>query len=202
MYIQGQVLRRLGGTKPVVVIKSYDIFSDTIRVKYLGCGVIDKASSKKFCLYEYDLTCEERYQRDRILEEFSIEPEGEMNMATTKLYEVKNTLSNTIRFATKLAVNSDGLWVMEDKSTKEVFTTRKEHAEEVMPYTIDVSFENNSRRYSYFAEKGQYSVGDFFIASSREGEFKMVRVDEVDTKSRSATKDFKPLGKINVDKVV
>ena len=115
------------------------------------------------------------------------------------LYEVNDGKSKS--FAHKLATNSEGLWVMEEKGTGKVFTADKATVEEVMPYTISIQFPTSDSHYSYFAEKGKFKKGDFFIIGRANSGFAIVRVTDVDTKSKKATKDFTPMAKLNIDKL-
>lgn len=115
------------------------------------------------------------------------------------LYEVK--FEDTIVFATKLAVNSNGFWVMEEKSTGKVFTARKEDVEEVTPYTVDLVFHNGQTTYSYLSEAGKYEKGDIVIMpgyNSPSPQFAFIV--GVDTKSKKATRELKPIGRLTVDK--
>jgi hypothetical protein len=113
------------------------------------------------------------------------------------LYEVTEA-TGTI-FATKLATNSEGLWVMEERGTGRVFTSDKSKVEEVMPYTIGIKFLKSesfvdSKEYSYFAQKGKFAVGDTFLFNDS-----IAWVSAVDTKSKSATKEFTPTIKIKTE---
>lgn len=111
--------------------------------------------------------------------------EGEKAMEEI-LYEV--SLDGKTVFAKKLTVNSGGLWVMEAKGTGEVFTANKDDCTEVVQYTIKVRNITTRDTTSYIAEQGKFQVGDVFIMKS--GSF--VVVDEVDTKDRRTTAEFKP----------
>jgi hypothetical protein len=107
----------------------------------------------------------------------------------TKLYEVKES-DTAVAFATKLAVNSSGLWVMEEKGTGRVFTADPSIVEEVMPYTIDVMYTGTpDKKYSYFAPKGAFEKGQVFLMKNAS----MCMITGVDTKSTSGTKDFDPI---------
>lgn len=127
-----------------------------------------------------------------------VEDKGEDEM--TKLYEVKDeTKSKGVTFATKLATNSAGEWVMEEKGTGRVFSIDKASCEEVLPYSIRVKFGDSGTAYSYLADKDQFEVGFYLVAGYNSSGFQVARVTEVDTKSKVATKHFKPFGKISVD---
>lgn len=120
--------------------------------------------------------------------------------AMNTLYEVK--VEDTITFATKLAVNSNGLWVMEEKSTGKVFTARKEDIEEVTPYTIDLVFYNGQTTYSYLSEAGKYAKGDVILMPGQNSPSpQFAFIVDVDTKSKKATKELKPIARVTVDKI-
>ena len=114
----------------------------------------------------------------------------------TKLYEIRH-LEKTL-YGHKLAVNSQGHWVMEVKGTGEVLAVDKSCVEEVLPHTIGVQYETGKMVYHYFADAGKYQVGEFYILDAPSGRV-IVQVTEVDTKSVNATKDFKPLVKLTVE---
>lgn len=116
----------------------------------------------------------------------------EQNM-TNKLYEIKR--GDETCYGHKLAVNSQGQWVMEVKGTGAVIAVDKGAVEEVLPHTIGVQFESNKQTHSYLADAGEYKVGEFYILDAPMGRA-TVQVVEVDTKSIGATKQFTPLAKI------
>lgn len=147
-----------------------------------------------------------RPARDFVLlkdfEEENIEREEDM----TKLYEVdvtKNPLAATKEkvYATKLAVDSEGNWVMEPKGGGTVFSANPKNIEEVLPYTISVAHCVTGHVHSYLAEKGKYEEGAFYMMNNSAENFTIARVTKVDTKSRAATREFKPFGKLSVEKI-
>jgi hypothetical protein len=115
------------------------------------------------------------------------------------LYEIKTATGTT--FGTKLAVNSNKDWVMEEKGTGAVIVASPKDVSKVMPYTIGVKFSQDKQVYSYFAEKGKYSKGDAFLVNSLTGNFQIAIVDSVDTQSDQATKDFAPIAKLVTEQV-
>ena len=117
--------------------------------------------------------------------------EKEMN----KLYEV--TQGDIKKYATKLAVNSNGDWVMEEKGSNSVFTAKDTQCEEVKPYTILVrqAFQNMSNHYT--AKKDEFNPGDVFVTSQGE----IVTVVKVDTKQDNHKGDFKPVTRIVTEAV-
>lgn len=112
---------------------------------------------------------------------------------TNKLYEIKQ--GDETCYGHKLAVNSQGQWVMEVKGTGAVLAVDKKNVEEVLPHTIGVQFDSSKQIYSYLADAGKYKVGEFYILDAPSGRA-IVQVVEVDTKSTGATKQFTPLAKI------
>jgi FKBP-type peptidyl-prolyl cis-trans isomerase 2 len=123
------------------------------------------------------------------------QPTKEKKMTNT-LYEIRH-LEKTL-YGHKLAVNSQGHWVMEVKGTGEVLAVDKSFVEEVLPHTIGVQYETGKMVYHYFADAGKYQVGEFYILDAPSGRV-IVQVTEVDTKSVNATKEFKPLAKLAVE---
>lgn len=120
-------------------------------------------------------------------------PEMEWKKMTHKLYEIKH--EGQTLYGHKLAVNSQGQWVMEVKGTGAVLAVDKKDVEEVLPHTIGVQFDSTKQTYSYLAEAGKYKVGEFYILDAPMGRA-IVQVTAVDTKSSHATKQFTPLAKI------
>lgn len=116
--------------------------------------------------------------------------EKEMN---TKLYQI--THEGHISYGHKLAVNSQGQWVMEIKGSGAVIAVDGAFVEEVLPHTIGVQFDSGKMVYSYLADAGKYKVGEFYILDAPHGRA-IVQVVEVDTKSVGATKQFTPLAKL------
>lgn len=110
-----------------------------------------------------------------------------------KLYEIKEEGMPT-QYGSLLAINSSGKMVMEIKSTGEVIAVDPSSVEEVLPYTISVSF-GKGQLYHYLAPKGVYKVGDVCVLDAPLGRG-IVNVVDVDTKSKSATVEFKPLIKL------
>lgn len=125
--------------------------------------------------------------------EISLDMEGQK---VNKLYEIKH--EGQTLYGHKLAVNSQGQWVMEVKGTGAVIAISKTLVEEVLPHTIGVQFDSTKMTYHYLAEAGKYAVGEFFILDAPMGRA-IVQVVSVDTKSKSATKVFEPLAKLKTE---
>lgn len=119
-------------------------------------------------------------------------------MTTNKLYEIKQ--DDKVLFGHKLTTNSSGLWVMEIKGSGDVICVDKANVEEVMPHTIRIQFDSNKQTYEYLAENGKYQVGEFYILDMPLRRA-IVEIVAVDTKAAKATAEFKPLAKLNVEKV-
>lgn len=121
-------------------------------------------------------------------------------MSTEELYEIHASefpFGSGNKFATKLAENSSGKWVMEIKGTGEVIAIDPNKAIKVVPYTIGVKFSPKGTVYHYRAKAGEHSVGDFHVCSSVvSDEYIIVQVVEIDSKSDRATKNFSSLKKL------
>jgi hypothetical protein len=120
----------------------------------------------------------------------------ENTMTEKKLYQINNPLT-TATYGHKLAVDSTGKWVMEIKGTGEVKSFDKTLIEEVMPYTVSVQFETGKQVYSYLSNKDQLELNAFYLFDSPMGRC-IAQVVKLDTKAPAATKEFKPLAKLNV----
>ena len=120
--------------------------------------------------------------------------------ATTQGKDTMNTLyqftaDKAVKYGTYLATNSSGMYVMEEKGTGSIFTVDKSTVEEVLPYTIGVKFLGSSTTYSYFANPETFKVGELYLMEAPSG-LCLVNITDLNTKSKSATKDFKPISKI------
>jgi hypothetical protein len=118
----------------------------------------------------------------------------QFNIADDQTFEPKQ------HFGHHIGTNSLGQWIMEIKGTGKVVAVDKSTVEEVLPYTVGVKFlgGGNSTVYSYFSEKGKFEPG-FYLYNDRDGNAVIVQLVAVDTKSKSATEDFAPIGKLAVD---
>lgn len=124
--------------------------------------------------------------------EITLKPK-ETKMQDKKLYEIK--AEGNTRYGHKLAVNSQGYWVMEVKGTGEVLAVDKSFVQEVLPYSIGVQFESGKTVYHYLGEAGKHQVGDMFVLDAPNGRA-IVQVVAVDTKNTNATKHFNPIAKL------
>lgn len=125
--------------------------------------------------------------------------EKEKEMTKDTLYEIKR--GDQTLFGTKLAVNSQGQWVMEVKGSGEVVAVDKNTVFEVVPYTISVQYQEGGTVYEYLNEKRDLEVGDFFINSAtyggaNNGAYQIGRVIAVDTKAKKATSEIKYFKKL------
>lgn len=113
-----------------------------------------------------------------------------------KLYEI--TKGDEVLYGYKLATNSKSLYVMEILGTGEVVSVEPWQVTEVLPYTIEVSYgDNYAHTYSYTAKKGEYEVGDVLVIhGAATNGWCIVRVEAVDTKSKAASKEIKPIAVI------
>lgn len=114
------------------------------------------------------------------------------NSASTEendmLFEIKSD-DGSARYGNKLAENSKGQWVMEEKGTGAILTVDKSRVSEVLPYSVRVRFvaEVRDRTYDYLAKEGQVNVGDLVFIKGTSG---YAEVEAVDVKSRNATTEL------------
>lgn len=136
------------------------------------------------------------YNEDVIYKATRVE-EKENDMNT--LYEITEGTYKG-KFCEKLKQTSAGDWAVELKGKDaDVIRVEEKHLEEVLPYTINVQFSSSTKEYSYQAEKDQFEVGFYMVKAMAAANWEIVKVTAVDTKSKAATKEFKPMGKLNVD---
>jgi uncharacterized protein YodC (DUF2158 family) len=126
----------------------------------------------------------------------------EKTMSTNTLYQFTvnvNAFAPTQCFGTHIGTNSQGQWIMEVKGTGQIVAVDKKDVEEVLPYSLGVKFLNgNGTVYNYLADKDKYDLG-FYLMKDKMGETVIVQVVSLDTKSKIAKVDFKPIGKLAVD---
>ena len=120
-------------------------------------------------------------------------------MNTNTLYQFSGDTTATAYFGNHIGTNSQGQWIMEVKGTGQILAVDKKDVEEVLPYSLGIKFLNgNGVVYNYLANKGKYDLG-FYLMKDKMGETVIVQVVSLDTKSKIATVDFKPIGKLAVD---
>lgn len=188
---KGDIVRLKTGTAPIrVEIVSGRYFTG----EYVSSGTRVVARPIK------DIVLHEDYNNVNT----ETETKGTNKMADNKtLYEMTLThdLTNVdfVVYGHYLATNSSGQWVMEEKGTGKIHTVDKSDVVEVLPYTISIRFLNDNgmgKNYNYFADKDKYTAGQMFLMDNS-----FVIVVDVDTKSKLATKDFKPTVEILTKKV-
>ena len=124
-------------------------------------------------------------ERDNeIADEIINHNKGETDM-TEKLYQTKE---DTPRYGTKLAVNRDGLIVLDMRGgAPEAF--KKDDIEEVVPYTVEIAGYTSSTITHFQVREGMLSKGDVVVKGTA-----LFLVTDVDTKDR----DAKPIGKVHI----
>lgn len=114
----------------------------------------------------------------------------------SKLYEIK-TEEGAV-YGHKLAVNSEGLWVIEVKGGG-VLTAHADKCEEVIPHSVLVSYHYTKHKDHMMCEKDKYKEGEFFFVKN-EGGFSIAKIEKVDTKQPTKL-EFKPFAKVNVEMI-
>jgi hypothetical protein len=172
----GDLVKKTRGTRPIKV--TYVSVSGYINGEYVHTGHKVYLYPNEYVPYNTD---QQPNQKENIMQ----------------LYEIKHGEATT--FGTKLAVNSEKKWVMEEKGTGAVFVVDPANVKKVMPYTVDIRFKGEGQAYSYLADKGAFKKGEFYLVKDVSESFQIVQVVAVDTESEKATKEFKPLGRLNVE---
>lgn len=191
MFKVGDIVRLRNGTAPQEVME-ISVLRYEIRCEYLEnrtAGYSGKwRTVEDFVYYE-------------ICEEMS-DNKGDESMSD-KLYKV--TKGDETIYAKFLAIDSDGNWVMEGKSGEGVFSTPKDSAEEVLPYTVAVQFLGGDVHYHYKVAKGEVALGDVLWIDQKSSPSAaynngLVIVTDLDTKSKKATQDLVVKAKFLLDK--
>lgn len=127
---------------------------------------------------------------DKVLSHLYNNLKGNMEMTTEKtLYEIKQF--DKTHYGYKLATNGQGQWIMEIKGSGEVIAVDKKEVSEVIPYTVGIKFHSSSQIYHYLDEKRSVKKGDVLVVDSLvRAALDMVYVSDVDTKSKTATKEI------------
>lgn len=105
-----------------------------------------------------------------------------------KLYQIKGT--EPLRYGVGLAINSNGLYVLDMKDTGLPEAFKKSEVEVVMPFTFDVKFNGVATVYSYQGKEGSVAVGDLLLKTDGTKGITIAQVVAVNTKSERATKFF------------
>lgn len=124
-------------------------------------------------------------------EDYTDKGEKVVAAVTAGLYEIADAINGTKRIGTKLMEKSKSAWIMEIKGSGEVVVVPANDCTEIVPYTIEVQFSDNTTKH-YYAEPGQYAKGDLFIMGVN---LLFARVTKVDSKGK-ALGDFHPSHRI------
>lgn len=193
---EGDLIRLQNGTYPLQVLKISTLPTRYLKARYINSGKEIFRHESGFVPWDGD----SGYPHPGDYYINYDDNTGEVKMDKSALYEIKD--GDLVKYGHYLATNSSGLFVMEEKSTGKILTVQSSDVEEVRPYTISVVFLNggNGKHYAYFSEKDKFNKGDLFMMQSPSG-MSMVQVVDVDTKSRAATKEFKPSLRLVTEKV-
>lgn len=101
-----------------------------------------------------------------------------------KLFKIKGTED----FGNVIATDSKGQKIFELR-TGGIKIVDPSDVEEVFPYTFDVVFSTNDKKYGFLGSEGKVKIGDLLIYKN-DSAFSLCRVVSIDTKNRSATKEF------------
>jgi hypothetical protein len=200
MFDIGDIITVRYGKAPAIVtwVGTYEV-----TFQYYRSGHMDTIPTNDAHFYEdQEGPLEDMVCRVKGFEYFNnnVKTQEDNTMTLNALYEV--TQGKETQYATKLAVNSAGKWLMEEKGTGNTLVVDKENVQEVMPHTITVKRGTSSKSCSYFADAGVYTVGDFYITdgasgSTQEKTFAIEQITGVDTKAKHASKEFKPIAMLN-----
>ena len=106
---------------------------------------------------------------------------------STQLYSFVKE-DGTTSYATYLATNSAGDWVVEEKGSGALHTLPKDNFTEVVPYTFSVNV--NGRIENFASEEGKVTTGEVLLFTGQNPPA-MVVVTGVNTKCKTAKAKFK-----------
>lgn len=206
----GDVLKLKTGEQPVMVL-SYYPRSNTVDYTYLSSyGSIHRAEIFKLvdfvgCKSRIKNYVLEGIQRDYTYKivnmttlMFNPISKSKQNKNSEKpkekgieqmstLYEVPGkTKSAKPRFATKLAVNSEGKMVMEIKNTTDIEVFDESQIKEVTPYTVTVRCSSTGTTYSRITKEGSVVLNDIIVNNGF-----LYIVAEINTKNKNAKTELK-----------
>lgn len=101
-----------------------------------------------------------------------------------KLFKIKGTED----FGNVIATDSKGQKIFELRAGG-IKVVQSDQIEEVFPYTFDVVFSFNDKKYGFLGSDGKVKIGDFLIYNN-DITFSLCHVVGIDTKNRNATKEF------------
>lgn len=187
----GDTVRRKSGVDPQVVTKvvklDYEPFYKYF-CQYTKSGIDHYPKGQYASQLELVLSCK------------TPKEEKETKMGT--LYEYTNK-DGSKKFVHYLATNSNGEWVVEEKGSGSVFSDVKDKFFEVVPYTVDIAFIDFDSVYpdvaSFTSSKGKFKVGDVLAMGHTCG-LSIAIVKAVDTKSKEASEELKPLGRFTMER--
>ncbi len=102
-------------------------------------------------------------------------------MTQNALYSF-NKEDGTLAYATYLATNSSGEWVVEERGSGVLHTKPKDSFTEVVPFTFSATWAANSAL-PFTCEEGKVKKGDILMYNGM-----VLEVTELNTKSRNAPK--------------
>lgn len=118
-------------------------------------------------------------------------PEKKKMATKDTLYEIRQggLDGDKVLYGYKAGVNRAGKWLMEIKGEGTIIAVDKYQLEEVLPYTVGISFGKTSMVYHYFDDERLVEAGDILVMDNLiDGKYQLGRVVATDTKSSGATK--------------
>ena len=150
----GDIIISKKGTKPGKI--TYTSWSDCYEITYLHnnrTGIISKSNA---ILY------------------------GDSTMTTDSLYSFIKE-DGSLGYATYLATNSAGEWVVEEKGSSVLHTKPKDSFTEVVPFTFSAKSGNNT--FAFTCDEGKVSIGEILLLDGL-----IYQVTGLNTKAKNAPK--------------
>lgn len=189
-----------------VDLKPGDVYIGKGEFPYQCLGKAAASSFTKKRMKVKQLNGEELYvNRDKsfvvnLLTEVPYENESQTQgvKAMGQLFKIKGTE----HFGNVIATDSQGNKVFEIRGGGGIQVVKPEQIEEVFPFTFSVKFVyGNDVSYHFTGIEDQFKVGDLLIYDKGNFNISLCVVTALDTKSRSATKNFSGYRLNNVEKI-
>jgi hypothetical protein len=153
----GDIIISKKGTKPGEITHLEPWRRWQYEVKYIHNGRIGYISKENAILYHGDTT-----------------------MTQNTIYSF-NKEDGKLAYATYLATNSSGEWVVEEMGSRAIHTKPKDSFTEVVPFTFSAKAANSTLHFT--CEEGKVKKGDILMNNGM-----VLEVTELNTKSRTAPK--------------
>ena len=197
MYYDLEFLKMKLNKKGRQLDKGFFQTGDRVRLRYGSSPLKITYANQNYANARYESSggTIQRKQRDfvKLTDQEVTENKG-LNSMKDKLFQTITTGDDDTLFGVGLAVDSNGMYVLEMKDGSGVRLFDKKDVEIVMPYTFSIKWSTGPTEYQFLGKAGLVEVGDLLLAMSSKhtnGGIGIAQVVKVNTKSSRATQQFK-----------